>query len=237
MDAAAAALTHIPQEGSGSVSSHEYSEAVHPAPGEIAAKSWWARSRAWISILLLVPAGVLAAVSPPHVPFGSCSELGYEAAGWSLFVLGAFARWWATLYIGGRKGNQLILEGPYSISRNPLYFGTFLIVMSIAVMIQSLLFALAALTASALYLSVTVPDEQRRLQRRHGQAFDDYRRRVPVFFPMIHLYCSTDTVPVRVDGLRAELNRTLRWIWVPFLCHAFMHLRAQDWWPHLWNLP
>src|SRR3990172_5291830 len=120
-------------------------------------KSWLSRSRAWISILLLTPVGFLAAFSAPHVLPNSWAELGFAMVGWGLFLTGAFSRWWATLYIGGRKGNQLMHDGPYSMSRNPLYFGTFLIVLSIAAMLQSLIFALALLASSILYLIVTVP--------------------------------------------------------------------------------
>lgn len=200
-------------------------------------KSWLSRSRAWISILMLVPAGILAAFSVPFVPENGYVRLAFEGVGWGLFLMGAFSRWWATLYIGGRKGNELICEGPYSITRNPLYFGTFLMTLSIALMIQSLIFAVAVLASTVLYLAVTVPGEERRLSRKNEEAFAAYRKRVPLFLPRIRLYLSPSDILVRTDGLRAELTRSLRWVWIPFLCHVFVYLRVQTWWPHYLALP
>jgi protein-S-isoprenylcysteine O-methyltransferase Ste14 len=185
----------------------------------------------------MTPVGFLAVFSAPHVPPNSWAELGFAMIGWGLFLTGALSRWWATLYIGGRKGNRLIQEGPYSISRNPLYFGTFLIVLSIAAMIQSLSFAIAAVASSVLYLLLTIPREERRLLQCFGETYASYRQRVPAFFPRMWLYRSVDEIVVRKDGLRAEFLRSLQWIWVPFICHFVVHLRTQSWWPHFFRMP
>jgi protein-S-isoprenylcysteine O-methyltransferase Ste14 len=208
---------------------------VEPSRIIIAGKSWLSRSRAWISILMLVPAGILAAFSLPYLPENGCVLLGLEGVGWGLFLMGAFSRWWATCTSAAE--NKLICEGPYSITRNPLYFGTFLMTLSIAVMIQSLIFAVAVLASTVLYLAVTVPREERRLSWKNEEAFAAYRNRVPMFLPRISLYQSPREILVRTDGLRAELIRSLRWVWVPFLCHVFVHLRMQSWWPHVLRLP
>jgi protein-S-isoprenylcysteine O-methyltransferase Ste14 len=57
-----------------------------------------------------------------------CGESG-RSAGWCLWP-GATLRLWSTLYIGGRKRVVLVSDGPYSLCRNPLYVGTFLIALS-----------------------------------------------------------------------------------------------------------
>ena len=40
--------------------------------------------------------------------------------------IGAFGRIWCSLYIAGYKNNVLVIEGPYSMCRNPLYFFSFI---------------------------------------------------------------------------------------------------------------
>ena len=198
---------------------------------------WFSRSRAWISLLLLTPIAVLAVFSAPHWAIGSWNEFFVECLGWSLFFAGAAMRWWATLYIGGRKWCELICHGPYSLSRNPLYFGTLLMALATAVLIQSFSLAIALVFVSYIYLNVTVPVEESNMRNRYGADFDEYCRRVPRFWPNWQLYHSPDVIEVRVAGLRAELIRALRWVWIPVVCHLLTHLRAHDWWPHWATLP
>lgn len=200
-------------------------------------KKWIVRSRAWISILLMLPFAVAAILSHPLFEGSSGASIAYQAAGWTLFLLGAFWRWWATLYIGGQKGEVLVCEGPYSLCRNPLYLGTFLIVMAIALLIQSALFAVGVSLATLFYLFITVRDEERRLEARFGKAFLAYRSQVPMFLPQFKRYHSGDRIEVQVIGLRAEFFRSLRWCWVPFLCNLLFQLRLNAWWPHYFRLP
>jgi protein-S-isoprenylcysteine O-methyltransferase Ste14 len=49
-----------------------------------------------------------------------------EAIGLALILICIAGRCWCTLYIGGRKGAELVDIGPYSLCRNPLYFFSFL---------------------------------------------------------------------------------------------------------------
>ncbi len=200
------------------------------------AKSWLARARASWSLVLLVPVGVLAAFSPLPSPEGSWTALFLSCASVLIFLTGAAFRWWATLYIGARKGQELIVEGPYSVCRNPLYFGTFLITVSFAIMLESSAFIIAALTVSALYLMLTVPEEERRLLEKHGDAFIAYTRRVPRLIPRFDLYQSSDTIEVKHRGLHAEFVRFARWATIPCLCQLLLHLRAQPWWPHWFHV-
>ncbi|MFQ5731611.1 MAG: methyltransferase family protein [Planctomycetaceae bacterium] len=188
-------------------------------------KSWLARSRALISIILLVPAGLAVATATPPFPVDSWQALCFEAAGWTLFFAGAIFRWWATLYIGGRKGTQLACHGPYSMTRNPLYFGTFLMVLSVGIFAESGIFVVASLPVAVLYLAIVVPGEERRLSSRFGREYEKYRARVPMFFPRVSLYQRLETIRVNSEGLRAELLRSIRWACIPILCHLYLYLR------------
>ncbi|HTQ40230.1 MAG TPA: isoprenylcysteine carboxylmethyltransferase family protein [Pirellulales bacterium] len=204
---------------------------------EAPVQTWFARSRGWIGIVILVPFSVLMLLSIPLSLEGSWVDFVFDQAAWLLFFAGAAFRWWSTLYIGGRKTAELIQEGPYSLCRNPLYLGTFLMVLSAAVFLESLTFAIGLVLASWVYLSTTVPVEERRLRNRFGKAFDEYCQRVPRFFPRPGSFRSADTVQVRVGGLLSEGIRAARWIWLPIVCLLIVQLRSQPNWPHLFHLP
>ncbi len=191
----------------------------------------------WIGILLLVPAGVVVVFSAPPSLEGSWVDFGFDQIAWLTFLVGALFRWWSTLYIGGRKSKSLICEGPYSLCRNPLYLGTFLMGISVAMFLESVTFAAAFLVTSWIYLSTTVPSEERRLQACFGSAFTKYAQEVPRFIPRLKTFRSAPIVEVQIRGLFVEGIRAARWIWLPILCELVMQLRSQPNWPHLVRLP
>ena len=64
----------------------------------------------------------------PLITFTSSAWSGLPLAQALLFQDGIFlviaavlGRFWAILYIGGRKNQMIMLDGPYSICRHPLY--------------------------------------------------------------------------------------------------------------------
>ncbi len=196
-------------------------------------RSWISRSRGWISIALLVPVILYTAFSRPHWPLDSWTTFGLDCVGWLLFLLGAAWRWWATLYIGGHKDSLLAQSGPYSMTRNPLYFGTLLLAMSAAFLTQSLAFGVGLTCVAYLYLRITIPNEENRLLAKFGLEYETYLTRVPRFWPRLGRVESPATLTVEVSGLRAELLRSLRWGWLPIICHLISHLRSQTWWPFI----
>ena len=202
-----------------------------------AKRPWLVRSRSWLSILIIAPFAALAAISVPLVREESVADFLLSAAGWMCFFVGATFRWWATLYVGGRKEHELAVDGPYSVCRNPLYFGTFLLTLSIALFVHSLLFAVGLMIATPLYLWITIPWEESRLREIFGERYDAYLRRVPKFIPDFSKYSSPQTIQVNLGGLKGEYRMALRWIWVPLLAEGFAHLRMEAWWPALLQLP
>ncbi|QDU31781.1 hypothetical protein ETAA8_69410 [Anatilimnocola aggregata] len=202
-----------------------------------ASRDFIRRSRAWISLLLLCPVIVLAVFSRTHFADDSLAELGVEIAAWAFFLCGALLRWWATLYIGGRKLNELIVDGPYSICRNPLYLGSLLMCLSVGIFMQSLLLIGAMLLVSIIYLTITVPVEEERLAVCYGDEFRDYCRRVPRIIPNFSTYQSREEITVRLIGLRAELLRMMHWGAIPVLWYFLEHVRMLSWWPAWFNLP
>lgn len=199
-------------------------------------KSWLARSRAWVSMLFLLPAMVVVLLSHNAFPLESYAEMACTLTATALFLVGCYWRWWATLYISGVKDKKLICQGPYSMCRNPLYFGTFLLTMSVAFALQSVTLAVAMIIVSLYYLGVTIPNEETRLEGWFGDAYREYKREVPRFWPKFSNYHSDENLSIALVGIRAELIRSLRYICIPLVCHALLHLRAHDWWPNFFSM-
>lgn len=195
------------------------------------------RSRAVAAIAIIAPFAILALLSPPVAPEGSWGDTAFDFAGWILFTAGAAARWWATLYIGGRKLDTFISDGPYSICRNPLYVGTFLMGVAIACFLQSVTFAAGFAIATIYYMSVTVPAEESLLRARFGAVYVAYCQRVPRYVPRLRGFQSPERLEINVGGLRAEALRTLQWIWLPIVCEVIAELRTASWWPRPWHFP
>jgi protein-S-isoprenylcysteine O-methyltransferase Ste14 len=208
-------------------------------PVSVVGKRWnfLVRSRAWMGILIMVPFGFMAIFSAPHAFEGTWGDIWLDTAGFALFVIGGGFRWWATLYIGGKKYNTVVNEGPYSICRNPLYLGTFLTLMGFAFYLESLTFGAGAILAAVFYLSVTVAAEEATLREKFGQPFIDYCNTVPRFVPKFRLFHSPAEITVSVRGVWSETIRTARWIWLPVLGEIIAQCRAQAWFPHPFWLP
>lgn len=108
---------------------------------------------------------------------------GAIAAGAVLLALGAATRTWAAGHI--RKREALAVTGPYAHTRNPLYFGSFLMACGALVMGRSVWLAAAfVLTAVPVY-RVVIRKEETLLAGIFGEAFAAYTREVPRFFPRL----------------------------------------------------
>lgn len=101
--------------------------------------------------------------------------------GLPVVVLGEAVRTWASGYI--RKDNRLATDGLYSLTRNPLYLGNFLLGFGFSIMANRWPVILAFLAVFLLIYDATIEEEERKLLKRFGDAFVDYCREVPRFFP------------------------------------------------------
>ena len=192
------------------------------------------RRRGWIAVFLLGPAAAVAVLSEPLAPEGSILDLVLDSLAWLTLVAGVTLRFWATLYLGGRKQRAIVRQGPYSLCRNPLYLGSFLIACSVALFLQSPVFAAAVAAAVALYVSVTVPAEEAHLRETLGEEYARYCEEVPRFRPRFIDFRAESPIVVHLNGLRRELGRALQWVVVPLFGEFLIYLRGQPWWPHLW---
>lgn len=100
-----------------------------------------------------------------------------------LLVLGEAMRLWASGHI--EKTERLATGGPYAHTRNPLYLGSALLALGVAVACSSLTVAVVvALYLAAFYPSV-IHEETAFLREKFGADYEAWAREVPVFVPRV----------------------------------------------------
>ncbi|MFU8856516.1 MAG: methyltransferase family protein [Deferrisomatales bacterium] len=104
---------------------------------------------------------------------------------WGFWValVGAALRTWASGTIV--KNEELTTDGPYRLTRNPLYVGNFLIGLGVAVMGGRLLLVALFLLLFLPVYHALVRKEEKRLSERYEEAFFAYCKDVPRFIPKI----------------------------------------------------
>lgn len=160
----------------------------------------------WIIAAVLGAAALGARAGWRHPnPGGIDVEEFIEFSGLGLIGIAILGRLWCTLYIGGRKSAELVQDGPYSMSRNPLYFFSTLGAAGVGAQTGSLTIALFCAAMTALVLGVTLRREAAFLRREFGAEHDAYAARVPAFLPDPRLFRDPETLLI----VPRRLYRTL----------------------------
>jgi protein-S-isoprenylcysteine O-methyltransferase Ste14 len=94
--------------------------------------------------------------------------------GWALWL---FARHQTGL-LPGQPTETMIEQGPYRLSRNPLYVGLLALYLAIALLGPTFWGLVLLPLAVALVWWGAIRPEERFLHERFGAPYDDYRRRV-----------------------------------------------------------
>ncbi len=83
------------------------------------------------------------------------------------------------------KHESLATSGPYAYTRNPLYFGSALLMSGFLVGVNSWWAALIVAVYFALFYPAVMHREESELRARYSTAFEEYQRKVPLFFPRL----------------------------------------------------
>ena len=135
-----------------------------------------------------------------------------RCAGTLGIFIAVLGRFWAILYIGGRKNAQVMQEGPYSICRHPLYLFSTVGAASFGLLLGSLLLTAAFGFGAYAILTATARREEDYLRRLFGQAYRDYAARVPRILPRPGLFQAGCGLQLDLQSLRRNLADALVFI-------------------------
>ena len=128
-------------------------------------------------------AGILMVFSGSRAPSGTLLHEAIEYLGILLIFACIAGRLWSSLYIAGRKKVELIQDGPYEISRNPLYLFSLLGAAGVGAATGSVTGIILASFVCFSVFSIVILMEEQFLRQRFGAAFDAYCACTPRLFP------------------------------------------------------
>ncbi len=102
-----------------------------------------------------------------------------------------------------QKADHLNTTGMYSIVRNPLYLGNFIIMLGVLLSIKVWWLILLGCLGFFIYMERIILAEEKFLTEKYGQAYLDWRAKTPVIMPNFKLWQK----PMLPFSLRTVLKR------------------------------
>ena len=157
--------------------------------------------------------------APPEFMQGWAGEV-FRLCGYVLMVAGSLWRVWCLTFIGGTKDAVLTTTGPYSVVRNPLYFGSFLGVIGFGIAVRLPLLPIVLLVTFAALYPAVVANEEKRLDEFFGDTYRRYRDATPCWVPRWSLYTEPEAISVSPQKVRQGILDAMWYMWA----YAFVQL-------------
>jgi protein-S-isoprenylcysteine O-methyltransferase Ste14 len=111
------------------------------------------------------------------------------ATGFTLWARLALGTMWSSSPMA-REGHVLHTDGPYAVTRHPIYTGLLgmLLASAIALDFGAWLYVVVLVLV---FFQLRIRDEERLLREAFPNAYDEYRRRVPQLIPGLRLFRSS----------------------------------------------
>ncbi len=164
-------------------------------------------------------------------------DLLFEVSGLFLLAICTFGRLWALMYISGNKRRELITEGPYSMTRNPLYVFSLIGGIGIGLASENLLILALIIIFYLLYYPFTILAEEEKLAKKFGQVYKEYKKRTPRFFPKLSLYKEPELYQVKASSFARNFLSGTWFIWIFILMHFVEKLQDSGLLPVLLRIP
>jgi protein-S-isoprenylcysteine O-methyltransferase Ste14 len=129
-----------------------------------------------------------------------------EWIGHSLVILGVLGRSYCSAYIGGRKNDEVIKEGPFSVVRNPLYVFSFIGLAGIGLQSGVVTVLVMLLLVFALYYPRVVALEEAYLLHKFGSSYAAYLEAVPRWLPRWRNWVEPEYITTQPRLLRESMR-------------------------------
>ncbi|MCC6416272.1 MAG: isoprenylcysteine carboxylmethyltransferase family protein [Opitutaceae bacterium] len=132
-----------------------------------------------------------------------------EITGFAFLIVAALGRVWCSIYISGRKDKVLCVDGPYQLSRNPLYFFSFLGVIGFSLALQSLIILGITSFIYLFYYRYIIRSEELRLISLFGTNYIAYCDATPRFFPALRAPNKIELYPINPKIIERALKEVV----------------------------
>jgi protein-S-isoprenylcysteine O-methyltransferase Ste14 len=141
-------------------------------------------------------------------------SIAFFIIGVTLIGIAIAGRLWCSLYISGYKNDTLITTGPYSLCRNPLYFFSLIGAAGVGLSTETLLIPAIIVLFFMLYYLLVIKAEQKKLADIHKEAFTEYCKRTPAFFPSLKLLNEPAEYIVKPKLFRKAALDAMWFVWL-----------------------
>ena len=163
------------------------------------------RRAVWlVAALYLVSDSWIPDDTPPHERL--------EYLGYFLTLVCAFGRVYSTAFLGGRKNQSLMTDGPFSVVRNPLYVFSLIGIVGVGLESARITILAPLLIMHIISYNFLVRREEVRLLENFGDAYHAYCARVKRFMPNFKHYTQPEEITVRPSLLLIAVRDA--WIWL-----------------------
>ncbi|MBN2456817.1 MAG: isoprenylcysteine carboxylmethyltransferase family protein [Sedimentisphaerales bacterium] len=187
--------------------------------------------------LAFIPIVFVAVFVRPSWAIESTTAFVMEFGGYLFLLVGLVIRIWCTFYIGSRKSKEIIAEGPYSICRNPLYIGSFLLAIGVGLCFENLLILILVPTIILPVHIIATKMEETHLESKFGEQYRIYKQKVPRFWPRFSNYNSPNMIEVSVHSIRRIAMDTVGVLLLPEIEDLLELLHENGIIPVLWHFP
>ena len=165
----------------------------------------------------------------------SIRDFAIEWFGYLLLLTGIGLRMWSTLYIGQRKSKQLITDGPFSMCRNPLYFGSLLVAIGVSLCFENFVLLVFVLLILVPIHLLVIFAEEKKLAGNFGAPYEQYKKMVPRLWFAFSRFKNPPMIEVSTKAVTRATMEMILLLLIPPLGDLIELLHAKGILPVWWQ--
>lgn len=131
-----------------------------------------------------------------------------------LVGIASLGRLWCSLYIAGYKTDSLVVEGPYSLCRNPLYLFSLIGAVGVGFASETITLPVVLFLIFTIYYPFVIRSEEAEPIRLPGDKLRTYYDKVPRFIPDFSKFKEVEEYIVKPAVFRKHIFDALWFIWL-----------------------